>query len=61
MTDSTISTASFIAGGVLLAGGVTLYFAGRHSEEKAAAPSASLVVTPSVGPAGAGLSLQGRF
>lgn len=59
MTDSTISTASFIAGGALLVGGAILFFTGGHSTDKSA-PSAMILV-PSVAPGGAGLVWKGEF
>ncbi|WP_394834629.1 soluble NSF attachment family protein [Pendulispora rubella] len=55
-----ISTVSFIAGGVLLAGGVALYlFAPRGGSSS---KKAGVLVTPSVDPRGAGgLVVSGRF
>jgi serine/threonine-protein kinase len=46
LTDSTISTVGFIAGGVLLAGGAWPFLTSRHASQ---APAAILVV-PSVAP-----------
>jgi hypothetical protein len=57
-TDGTISTVAFVAGGALLAAGVTLFLTGGRSSEKT---SGGLVVTPSVGPGTAALSLQWRL
>ncbi len=57
VTDGTISTVSFIAGGALLAGGIVLYVVARSS----AAPATGLVVSPSVGPQGGGMTLLGTF
>jgi hypothetical protein len=54
-TDGTLSTVAFIAGGALLAAGVTLFLTGGRSSERT---SGGLVVTPSVGPGTAALSLQ---
>ena len=52
-TAGNISTSAFIAGGVLVAGGLVLYFT---------APSGSAVaVTPSASPHGAALGLTARF
>jgi hypothetical protein len=60
VTDSTVSTISFIAGPVLLAGGALLLFTApraSHSREE----SAGLLVTPTAGPGGGGVTLSGRF
>jgi hypothetical protein len=59
LTDSTISTVGFIAGGALLVAGVTLVLtAGNHSER----PSArGILVLPGVGPEGASISIHGEF
>jgi hypothetical protein len=57
-TDGTISTALLIAGGALLAGGVTLFFTGRSASEP---PPTGLVVTPSAGPGTATVSLSWRL
>jgi hypothetical protein len=59
MSDATISTVAFVAGGVLLAGGALLFFTGGHSSEQQAAAGA--VVVPSVGPEGAGMLVRGEF
>jgi hypothetical protein len=50
-TDATISTIGFIAGGVLAAGGLTLFFVAP----KGNAPSVGLQPTPG------GLLVSGRF
>jgi hypothetical protein len=47
-----LSTIMFIAGGVLAAGGITLF---------AVAPSSSVQVAPAVGLGSAGLTVQGGF
>jgi hypothetical protein len=49
VTDGTISTVGFLAGGALLVAGAVVFLTGSSS------------VTPSVGPTGAGLSWGGRF
>jgi hypothetical protein len=49
---ATMSTVFFIAGGVLAAGGITLF---------AVAPSSSVQVAPTVGIGSAGLTVQGGF
>jgi hypothetical protein len=59
MTDSTIASVGFIAGGAMLVGGAILFFTGGHSTEKSA-PSGMLLV-PSVGPGGAGFVWKGEF
>ncbi|HEY4160032.1 MAG TPA: hypothetical protein VGM29_18095 [Polyangiaceae bacterium] len=57
-SDAGISTALFIAGGVLVAGGVTLYLVGGKKSETSAA---TLALTPSASNTGAGLWLHGGF
>jgi hypothetical protein len=57
-TDGAVSTAAFIAGGVLLALGGVLFFTGGHAEP---APTTGWVVAPTVGPHGGGLALKGEF
>jgi hypothetical protein len=59
MTDGTISTVGFIAGGALLVGGAVLFFAAGRSPEQSAATG--MVIAPSAGPRGGGLSLRGEF
>jgi hypothetical protein len=59
MDDSTISTVGFIAGGALLLGGAVLFFTAGHAPEER--PFTGLLVVPSAGPAGGGLSLRGEF
>jgi hypothetical protein len=59
MTDGAISTAAFIAGGALLAGGAALFFTADRGSERPA--SASMLVAPSVGPGGGGISVRGKF
>lgn len=62
MTDATISTVGFIAGGVLVAGGATLWLVAGHSSSEATQPAqAGLGLSPVVGPRVAGLSLKGGF
>ncbi len=57
-SDSIVSTIAFVAGGVLIAGGVVLYFVGApsspHTEQ-------SVLLAPAVGPGAAGLDLRGTF
>jgi hypothetical protein len=61
-TDSAVSTAMFVVGGVLLAGGAVLFFLPRHpSEQVQTPPTAGLVVMPSVGPGGGAMVLRGDF
>jgi hypothetical protein len=57
-TEGTVSTITFIAGGALIAGGLVMFFAsGSHSGNS----SSGAVVTPTLGPGLAGLSVVGRF
>jgi hypothetical protein len=59
MTDRTISTAGFVAGGALLLTGVVLFVTGRASSDS---PSgAAIQVLPGVGPTGGGMVLRGEF
>jgi hypothetical protein len=51
-TSATVSTISFLAGGVLLAGGLTMYLL---------APKASSSSTVGIAPSGSGAELFGRF
>jgi hypothetical protein len=57
-SDATLSTVAFVAGGVLVAGGVTLFFMGRSTEEK---KPVALTVVPGFGPGAAFASLRGEF
>ncbi|MBL8610305.1 MAG: hypothetical protein JNL38_23415 [Myxococcales bacterium] len=50
--NGNVSTVAFIAGGVLLAGGVALYFT---------APKGNVAVTPAIGPGAASLGVSARF
>lgn len=59
LTDSAISTAAFIAGGVLLVGGAVLFFTAGHSSSPATTTGIRLV--PSVGPDSANVWLVGAF
>lgn len=59
LTDSTISTVGFVAGGVLLVGGVLLLLTGGHSSESVATSGISVV--PSVGSGGGGMWLKVNF
>ena len=58
MTDSTISTIGFIAGGAFVVGGAVLFFTAHPSSQQ---PATGLLVAPSVGPGGGGVLLQGTF
>jgi hypothetical protein len=61
-TDSTIEVTGFVAGGVLLAAGVTMFVLGGSNAEPDSAPGRTgLVVSPGVSPHGAGLTLSGAF
>lgn len=57
-TFATVSTALFIGGGVLAAGGATLFVLSLGGGKK---EGAGLTVTPSAGPGSAGVLLSGRF
>ena len=59
MTDSTISTAGFIAGGALLVGGAVLFFTASPASEVPSA--AAMRFAPSVGTDGAGMLMRGVF
>jgi hypothetical protein len=59
MTDSTISTVGFAAGGALVVGGAILFFTGGRSTEPQS--TTGLLVAPSVGPGSAGVSFGGAF
>jgi hypothetical protein len=52
VTDATLSTIGFLAGGALLAAGAVLYFTGQPS---------SPAIAPALGPSSATLTLTGRF
>lgn len=59
MTDGTISTIGFIAGGTLLVGGAVLFFTAHPSSQQ---PSTTgVLLAPSVGPGGGGVLLTGEF
>jgi hypothetical protein len=58
LTDGAVSTVGFVAGGVLLAGGVVLFLLPQHSEAPAAA---RLTVGPAIGPSQQGLLVSGSF
>jgi hypothetical protein len=57
VTEGTISTIGYIAGGLLLAGGATLFVVGGSRR----ATGATVVVLPHVDAEGAGVALAGRF
>jgi hypothetical protein len=59
-TDSTIEVAGFVAGGVLLAGGIAMFVMGGNKGEPESRNTA-LVVTPAISPGSAGLTLFGEF
>ncbi len=59
VSDGTISTVGFLAGGALLVAGAVVYLTDGGSARPAT--TTGMVLTPSVGPAGAGLSLGGSF
>lgn len=57
-TAGNLSTAFFVAGGVLVAGGVTMWLLAPRGD---ATPSVMLRATPAVGPGFAGVGLQGTW
>jgi hypothetical protein len=59
MTDSTISTVGFIAGGALLTTGAVLFFTSSPSPERS--PSSRILVIPSAGPRGGAVFLRGAL
>jgi hypothetical protein len=56
-TSALLSTISFVVGGVLVAGGVTMFLLGRPKEQH----SAPAVFMPAVSPSFAGLAASGTF
>jgi hypothetical protein len=60
MTDGTVATVGFIAGGALLVGGAVLFFTAAHTSD-APPVTTAMIVAPSVGPGGAGMLFSGRF
>jgi hypothetical protein len=58
-TAGTLSTASFVVGGLALAGGALLYFTASRGEK--GAPAALFRVAPMVGPGAPGATLAGSF
>jgi hypothetical protein len=58
LTDATVSTAAFIAGGVLIAGGAVLYVTGRSHQEKM---SEGLALAPDIKSGSLGAMLRGSF
>lgn len=59
VTDGTISTVSFIAGGALAVTGALLFFTSGGGSAKR--PQSGLIVLPSAGPGGGSLLLRGEF
>jgi hypothetical protein len=53
VTDATVSTVAFVAGGVALAAGATLFFVARSGS--------AVAIAPSVGPGGSGMVVKGAF
>ncbi len=56
--DASVSTAAFIAGGALLAGGAVTYFTAREHRERTTGTTA---VAPSIEPQRVGIVLKGAF
>jgi hypothetical protein len=61
VTDSTISTVAFAAGGALVATAALLFFTAPGPESTERPASAALQVLPGALPAGAGIWMRGRF
>ncbi len=62
VTDATISTVGFVAGGALIAGGVALFVLGATpSPEASPRAAATMVLTPVLGPRVVGLSFERGF
>jgi hypothetical protein len=58
---ATVSTITFIAGGVALAAGVTLFFLAPKKSESGTPQGTSFRVDPVLGPLGGGLKMEGSF
>jgi hypothetical protein len=58
LTDATISTVGFIAGGALVVTGAVLLLTGSNGKKESAA---GLVVSPSLAPGVGGIAVLGRF
>jgi hypothetical protein len=58
ITDGAVSTASFIAGGAILAGGAAFFLTSPRGKAR---PATGFRLAPSVGPGGGGVSLGGEF
>jgi hypothetical protein len=61
VTDGTVSTVGFIAGGILLAGGIALAIVAPRVRERSVGEPTALRLSPAVGPATVGLDLRGEF
>jgi hypothetical protein len=61
VTDATISTIGFVAGGVLFAGGLTLAIAAPPSRSGERHDTAAFRIVPALGPGAAGLDIRGEF
>ena len=60
-TDATISTWTFIGGGVLLASGALLFMTAPSRAPRPSSPSTGVVVSPGAGPRSVALELTARF
>jgi hypothetical protein len=58
LTDATISTVGFIAGGALLVTGAVLVLTGGNGKKES---TTGLVVSPTLGPGEGGVAVMGRF
>jgi hypothetical protein len=61
LTDGTISTIGFIAGGGLLAGGLALWLTAPSGAEASPVPAVSVRVSPTLGAKAAGIDVTGEF
>lgn len=61
VTDATVSTIAFVAGGVLFATGLTLVIAAPSPRSSEHRDAATLRLAPTFGPETAGLDLRGEF
>jgi hypothetical protein len=60
-TKATVSTIGFIAGGALVAGGVTLFLTAPKTHGGPSSSARGIELVPAGGPGGAGLTLRGAF
>jgi hypothetical protein len=61
LTDATISTVGFVAGGALLAAGVVVFLTGGNHGPEGGASGTSVAVSPTFGTGQAGVLMSGAF